>query len=303
MCEQLPRKKQMNKILIVSVAMSFFACSISEDDNLIGSEGRSEANISSEASNEKSSSLESFSSSEESISSSSIAGTTNCNDIDVADDEFCDVRDGEVYNKTIIGEQTWMSENLNYNSGSGSFCYDYLSENCDTYGRLYTWGEAMNGAFSSIENPSGVQGVCPEGWHLPSDAEWKMLAEYIAEQTGLSEKSEEGWSQVGMIMKSTLGWKSERNGRDDFGFAALPAGLRISNGSLDIQGNHISSDSFEGPGVRNPFEGLGNRARWWSTTEDSISTAYRWGIYYEYDSFGRYSRDKSKAYSVRCLLD
>ncbi len=112
--------------------------------------------------------------------------------------------DGNTYKTIKIGKQWWMAENLkvtHYDDGTAislvtsdtawaslgnnstdkAYCYHSNNENGekDTYGALYTWAAAMNGAGSSSANPSGTQGVCPTGWHLPSDKEWKQLEMYL----------------------------------------------------------------------------------------------------------------------------
>ena len=112
---------------------------------------------------------------------------------------FIDSRDGNEYNWVQIGDQIWMAENLKYlpsvvGSGTGSettpyyYVYGYdgtnvpdakATDNYATYGVLYNWTAAMNGEASSKTNPSGIQGVCPAGWHLPSDAEWTELTDYL----------------------------------------------------------------------------------------------------------------------------
>ncbi|MDA3853143.1 MAG: FISUMP domain-containing protein, partial [Bacteroidales bacterium] len=109
---------------------------------------------------------------------------------------FTDSRDNNTYNWVTIGEQVWMAENLAYLprvhsnalfANADSACYGVYgydgtdvtaakdSANYSTYGVLYNWYAAMAGASSSDASPSGVQGVCPTGWHLPSDDEWTIL--------------------------------------------------------------------------------------------------------------------------------
>jgi len=106
-----------------------------------------------------------------------------------------DKRDGKKYKTVIIGERTWMAENLNYEA-KGSVCYDNNPENCNKYGRLYDWNTAKE--------------ACPSGWHLPSDEEWKIEG-YVG-------------GDAGKKLKSKGGWNNDGNGTDDFGFSALPGG-------------------------------------------------------------------------------
>jgi len=123
---------------------------------------------------------------------------------------FTDSRDGKKYRTTVIGKQTWMAENLNYNA-SGSKCYDNNPANCSKYGRLYDWNTARE--------------VCPSGWHLPSDVEWTTLTDFIG-----------GAPTAGTKLKATNGWNnysgSSGNGTDDYGFSALPGGFGNSVGSF-----------------------------------------------------------------------
>ncbi len=164
---------------------------------------------------------------------------------------------GQTYKTVVIGEQTWMAENLNYNPGTGnSTCYDNQPSNCTAYGRLYNWATAM--------------GVCPTGWHLPSDAEWTTLTDYAG-----------GSSTAGTKLKATTGWYSN-SGTDTYGFSALPGGYGYSDGY---------------------FYFAGSRGYWWSATEYNSYGAWRRDMLYYYSFVGRGNSDKSYLFSVRCLKD
>jgi len=227
---------------------------------------------------------------------------------------YCDARDGQAYRTTTIGTQVWMAENLNYNA-SGSKCYGegeevrdslgnyiMLSESkvkayCNTYGRLYYWKTAMNNSSASDAVPSGVRGVCPVGWHLPSREEWEVMTAYIG-----------GENTEGKKLKATSGWKSNGNinngnGTDDYGFSALPGG------------------SYTG----SSFNGVGYDGYWW-TTNEFITGEYSYyprATYYKWISVGNSTNwgssltryyDTSKdnwefhyydddLFSVRCVRD
>ena len=189
---------------------------------------------------------------------------------------FTDLRDGQVYNKVVIGSQTWMAENLNYTT-ENSWCNDDNSANCAIYGRLYDWETLMNGASSSNSVPSGVQGLCPAGWHIPSEAEWLILIDYL----GVS---------AGGLMKSTTGWDvndygESGNGTNTSGFTALPGGLRQNDGSYFSVGPH---------------------AYFWSSTEYLYShPTLAWEFYLSSNGNGihKYDSDKTLGMSVRCLKD
>jgi len=208
-------------------------------------------------------------------------------------DQFCDERDGKAYVKVIIGNgataQTWMAENLNYNA-SGSWCYGDNtggdSQNrCDTYGRLYTWTTAMAGATSSSANPSGRRGVCPVGWHIPSQAEWNTLMKFVNPSCAdASTSSRSICADAGTKLKAASGWNnhgsSSGNGTDDYGFSALPSGFYSSN-----------------------FFNVGLNDLWWSATEFSASIAYRRIVGYDVAYVDSYYYEKSNLYSVRCVQD
>jgi len=201
---------------------------------------------------------------------------------------FVDVRDGKEYKKVKIGTQTWMAENLNY-AADGSVCYDALwtcafcppALMCDKYGRLYDWYTAMGDEPSSSAIPSGVEGICPVGWHLPSDAEWKTLTDYVGAHSGTKLKSHDFHS-----LEDT----HTPEGTDIYNFSALPAGMAIHN-------------AHEGT---NDFLHHGELSYWWSTTEFGNDAHLAWTREMKRDhgeEVGKYSMEKHYMLSVRCVHD
>lgn len=165
---------------------------------------------------------------------------------------FTDSRDGRIYKTVKIGNQVWMAENLAYlpsvsplssdsHSSTHYYVYGYngtsiaaakATSNYQTYGVLYNWPAAMNGASSSNTNPSGVQGICPTGWHLPSEAEWNVLIIYLG-----------GKDVAGGKMKETgtLHWKSPNSGANNKSrFTALPGGIYWGRSTFNYKGNRAS---------------------------------------------------------------
>ena len=188
-----------------------------------------------------------------------------------------DNRDGRTYKTVKIGEQWWMAENLNYETKTSSYCRD-SAEYCEKYGRLYTWATAVG----KSEEECGwekncdlgndkVQGVCPDGWHLPDTTEWNALFTAVG-----------GKETAGTMLKSTEGWENRGNGPDAYSFSALPAGFWRGNGVYDNEGN----DSY-----------------FWSSTEGDSSYAFNMSLYYDDDNAYLYGLNKYLGLSVRCLKD
>jgi uncharacterized protein (TIGR02145 family) len=183
---------------------------------------------------------------------------------------------GQSYKTVRIGNQTWMAENLNYDA-SGSVCYKNDPANCAKYGRLYDWATAMalpsscNHNSCSNQVSSKHRGICPSGWHIPSDEEWITLVYYVG-----------GPSTAGTKLKATSGWSNNGNGTDTYGFAALPGG-RGNSGDDEI----------------------GNRGYWWSTTESAYDGAWICHMNYNTENIGPNYRDNEKMspISVRCIKD
>ena len=135
--------------------------------------------------------------------------------------EMTDPRDGMVYKTTTIGGQVWMAENLNYfdiegasSSIKNDWCYWDKPENCESAGRLYTWKVA--------------QRICPEGWRLPTKSDWESLLQEVGADS-LNGILWKGSSKL----KSVSGWENEGSGTDDFGFTALPAGMKFTTSTQD----------------------------------------------------------------------
>ncbi len=199
------------------------------------------------------------------------------------------------YKTVKIGIQIWMAENLkvtHYPNGDAiplvpdyaawgklgdnniDDAYCFYNNNAGLgYGALYTYAAAVNGTPQTGTNR--VQGVCPDGWHLPSDAEWTEMVNYI---------TSDGHSGTeGNALKTKTGWGNNGNGTDDYGFSAPPGGNRYyGNGSFDY---------------------LGYVGHWWSSTEGNNSTAFDRHLRYTPAGVGRWNYEKSYGFSVRCLRD
>jgi uncharacterized protein (TIGR02145 family) len=212
-------------------------------------------------------------------------------------DTFTDTRDGKTYKTTKIGEQVWMAENLNYEV-DGSECYSREPAYCVKYGRLYNWAMAMalssncNNTSCSKQIEAKHQGVCPSGWHIPSNAEWETLFDFARGDTiaGKMLKAASGWDDYTLCYKydeygedcEKYGEKESGNGTDNYGFLALPGGSGYSDGI---------------------FDGIGDRGEWWSATEYSSSIADLLYLNNNYEHVGRLSTNKSILFSVRCVKD
>ena len=211
---------------------------------------------------------------------------------------FVDERDNQVYKTVQIGNQVWMAQNLNYADSTSteslvgnSWCAENNAEYCKIAGRLYTWAAAIDSV--KLENdldnpvvcgygktctlPEKVQGICPEGWHLPSEAEWGELL---------------GLEELANILKSTTGWADYEgrsgNGSDGVGFSILPVGYKGENYSHD--------------GIT--FYGVGGMAAFWSkdlTGNNASYSAYSPVIGSSGHSSSGHTKDRGL--SVRCVMD
>lgn len=203
-----------------------------------------------------------------------------------------DLRDGQIYKTVEIGKQVWMAENLKYDYNEGS-ANSYVNEKYPESGRYYTWAAAMDsaGVFSDKAKGCGydsfcsssesVRGVCPIGWHLPNFDEWEELWNAVG-----------GEEVAGKMLKTKTGWNKngddDGNGMDAYGFSALPAGY---NFKIDFEDENIY------------FEGEGEGAFFWSTSENSRYNAYGVRLSYISENADLVGFSKNFARHVRCLQD
>ncbi len=208
-----------------------------------------------------------------SSSSSVTPKSSSSEDLVVSNGSMVDTRDGRIYNVVTIGKQTWMAKNLSYET-ENSFCFKDSDENCAKYGRLYTWAAAVGksesecGTGQACDLPrKGVQGVCPDGWHLPKSEEFQNLISAVG-----------GVDVAEKVLKAKTGWVN--NGSDIYGFSGLQAGFR------NIAGGYIAENAY-----------------FWTASEDG-SREGRDILLNENDADGLFgSNDKSLGFSVRCVQD
>jgi len=195
--------------------------------------------------------------------------------------------DGNLYPTVVIGSQTWMAKNLSVskfrngeeipeartskkwnaanNAGKPAWCYyNYDAANGNRYGKLYNWHAAAD-----------PRGIAPEGWHVPSDAEWTMLIDTLG-----------GEKIAGAHMKSKTGWDGTTSKTENVvitdGFTGLPGGSCNHSGS---------------------FYGIGDIGAWWSTTWSRIDIAWAHSLYFGSDFVSRDGDYKRVGLSVRCVKD
>ena len=201
--------------------------------------------------------------------------------------------EGNKYNYIKIGNQFWMTENLKtgrLNDGteipyvsetadwivlsSPAYCWynNDSIENKNTYGGLYNWYVVETGK------------LCPAGWHVPSDSEWKVMESFL----GINQEEldvETGWrgTDQGNMLKSTTGWNFQGNGTNTTGFTGLPGGYRSY---LDVP---------------EPFKYMGVYGYWWSSTELNFYSKWNRALGASYSNVYRNFPIKTFGQSVRCI--
>lgn len=174
---------------------------------------------------------------------------------------YVDPRDGQEYLTVTIGSQVWMAKNMNYKTGNSWWPNNNVSEG-NTYGRLYDWSTACS--------------VCPTGWHLPSDAEWQQLVDFIGNNLNAGGKMKDNGTTLGWVF-----WAYPNTGAtNESGFSAQPAGVRHKNGS---------------------FHHLRYRGIWWTSREKDHNSAWARNLYYNSTNVGKEIYYKYYGFSVRCM--
>jgi len=199
---------------------------------------------------------------------------------------------GQNYNTVQIGAHCWMAENLNIGTridGAGNqtnnstiekYCYEDLESNCDTYGGLYQWNETMQYVLTP-----GTQGICPDGWRIPTDDEWCTMEQEVDPTITCGNVGWRGIDGGGKLKEEGTAhwWYINAGGTNTSGFTALPAGQRVV---LDL--------SF--------FMGINSQTWFWSSNETTGGgPAWRRWLLNTKAEVHRYSDGKLVGYSVRCL--
>jgi uncharacterized protein (TIGR02145 family) len=208
------------------------------------------------------------------------------------------MRDGKSYNWTKIGAQVWMAENLDFGdrvSGTDNqmdasithaekYCYGDNDANCTTYGGLYSWHTVMALPFTCNSNPVDTEpcnlsiphhrGICPEGWHVPTQEEWATLDAWVDADNGGFINDE------GSSLKSTTLWDSGV-GTDAYGWMGLPGGSRYLGRFL--------SQGYSGG--------------WWSASQHDANNAWYHYLFYGYAYLYENKDESYSGYSLRCIQD
>lgn len=208
--------------------------------------------------------------------------------VEIVDGKMVDPRDGKEYSVAEINGVFWMTENLRYADSSNmknlkgnSWCHED-DKDCSKFGRLYSWTAAVNQDSKYISTVVGTtssfQGICPDGWVLPSSNDWKYLVNYVdqnngGEGSGTSLKSTETWNKTDEVKAPT----------NRFGFNAKASGRRNNDGET--------------------FLSTGRVAAFWSLYEKDATTAYGWQLRDEVDALQEGFFYKDHGLSVRCIAN
>ena len=215
-----------------------------------------------------------------------------------------DSRDNKVYNIVQIGTQCWFKQNLDYGTyvtastgqrgaGTQKYCYLNNSLNCNKYGGFYEWAELMtgssgcNGIAACPPCNSAVQGICPEGWHIPSHYEWTLLEKNVGSTPGALPYDETTIGSLGTNegdnLKTTTGWMVN-SGTNSSGFSALGIGVTFGGSFFYQLSNGLMDNGF-----------------WWTSTEFDSSNAWYHCLAKNSSASGREHGPKLDGMNLRCI--
>ena len=249
-------------------------------------------------------------------------------------EEMTDARDGNKYKIIKIGEQVWMAENLKYlpeganfsanNVGSNTtdFTKHYYvygldnggtmddlnsdataKENFDKYGIMYNWYAAINipntvtdttTLKTYMESTAILQGIAPEGWHIPADEDFKVLEATLGMSAETANKtSYRNDNSEGMKLKTEIGWK-EDSGTDEVGFGLLPSGRwKTDKFQFLTEYAYLWTSSFSHFNIKTDGEG------------NEYAETRSWLRYVKYNNngIGRANWEHFNGYAIRCIKD
>jgi len=219
---------------------------------------------------------------------------------------------GHKYKIVVVDGRELMAENLNYDV-QGSKCYDNSSGNCAKYGRLYNWAMAMNlpssciarSCADSIKTPH--RGICPSGWHIPTNAEWDKLYRFVDGDKGT--KSPYGSLTAGRYLKAKEGWNHCGPSISSSSFSSSSSSGSSSSSSLDKV--YLCDDTLDFAALPGGYDNLigfyeaGEHGYWWSASEkeEDVSIAYKRYIFNRNDEAYWGYGIKNYLFSVRCFKD
>lgn len=212
--------------------------------------------------------------------------------------------DGNVYNVISVQNKCWMKQSLrttHYSNGvsiplgnggtSSTTAYRYYpdnnSSNVSTYGYLYNWPAVMQGSSSSNLNPSGVQGICPTGWHVPSQAEWNDLVSFVGSQSQYQCGGNS--ANIAKALSSTSGWNSST--------------VTCAVGNNPASNNATGFSIFPSGWYNGYYFNMGGGAYFWTTTESNNSAAWYYLVGHDMADVYMGTYYKFSGYSVRCVRD
>jgi len=207
-----------------------------------------------------------------------------------------DVRDGKQYQTVQIGTQCWMAQNINIgtridgltnqtqNGTIEKYCYGNDEANCTTHGGLYQWDEMMD-----YSTTPGTQGICPPGWHVPTDPEMSLLSGFVGSQP--ANLCNNNVNYIGKSLASVSGWNVSANTcavgnnaslNNATGYSGISGGKRENNGT---------------------FSSFGNQGNFWCSNFKGTTNGYGRGLSYDHPAFLAFSDSKNLGFSVRCVKD